>query len=89
MALYNLDNPTLPGAVARKLMISDSGTLPYVDTTGSEPVAKADTENAGELLCAVGTLVWNDDMTVMAQLGPSGWAAITGTLPDVDEAPAE
>ena len=88
MALKNLDYPIMPGRAARTLLISDDGTLPYVDTTGSEPVAIADTIDAGELECAAGTMVWNDDLTMVAQLGLGGWAAVTGTLPDVDEAPA-
>ena len=89
MALYNLDYPILPGAAARTLMIDADGTLPYVDTTGTEPLAKAETENAGELLCSIGTVVWNDDLSVVAQLGPAGWTAVRGTLPDVDNAPEE
>ena len=89
MALYNLDYPILPGGAARTLMIDADGTLPYPDTSGTEPLAEADTENAGKLLCTVGTMVWNADMSMIAQLGPAGWAAISGTLPDVDEAPVE
>ena len=86
MALYNLDNPVLPGAAARTLMITDDGTLPAVDTSGSEPIAEADTVNAGKLLCSVGTFVWNKDLSMVAQLSADGWAAVAGTLPDVDEA---
>lgn len=86
MALYNLDNPVLPGAAARTLMITDDGTLPAVDTSGSEPIAEADTVNDGLLLCSVGTFVWNKDLSMVAQLSADGWAAVAGTLPDVDEA---
>lgn len=86
MALYNLDNPVLPGAAARALMITDDGTLPAVNLSGSEPIAEADTVNAGKLLCSVGTFVWNKDLSMLAQLGPTGWAAVSGTLPEVDEA---
>lgn len=89
MSLKNLDNPILPGAAARTLLISDDGTLPYVDTSGSEPLAVAETVDAGELLCTAGTVVWNDDLTMVAQLGLDGWAAVRGTLPDIDEAPAD
>ena len=89
MALKNLDNPILPGRVPRTLLISDDGTLPYADTTGSEPVAIAETVDAGKLECAAGTVVWNDDLTMVAQLGLDGWAAVRGTLPDIDEAPAD
>ena len=89
MALYNLDNLIFPGAAARNLMISSDGTLPYVDTSGTEPLAEADTVNAGKLLCSVGTLVKNDNNTMVAQLGPDGWVAVTGTLPDEDDAPEE
>lgn len=89
MALYNLDYPILPGGAARTLMIDADGTLPYPDTSGTEPLAEADTENAGKLLCTVGTMVWNASFTVIAQLGPDGWEAVSGTLPDVDDPPVE
>ena len=87
MALKCLDNPILPGAQIRTFLISDDGTLPYVDTTGSEPIAVAENINGEELECTAGTTVWNDDMTMVAQLGLDGWAAVRGDLPDVDDAP--
>ena len=89
MALKCIDNPILPGAAARTFLFSDDGTLPYVDTTGSEPIAIAEDINGEKLECSAGTVVWNDDMTMVAQLGLDGWAAVRGTLPDVDDAPEE